>query len=432
MLERYQTKQMQKIWDVQNKFRKQALIEAKHYIHSNSISEESEKDLMVRVLSLSYDEDRIREIEDKTKHEFAAFLQYLKQNLGSEAEYFHVGLTSSDILDTTLALQIDESLELILKAFFEFEKTILSKIEEHKKTLMIGRTHGVHAEITTFGLVLSSHFFEFQRAYISLKEAIDGIRVGKLSGPVGTYSGTTIETEQKVLESFELVPENCSTQVVCRDRHSKLLFSLAQISTAIERLATNIRNLHRTEVGEVKEGFAESQKGSSAMPHKQNPILCENLCGLSRIVRNNVNLSLENCILWNERDMSHSSVERRIIPESLSIVEFMLIRINDIISNIFVDSKKMSENIDMTKGLCYSSTILNALLKSGANSEESYKVIQEISFTIYKDNKTTFSDELKKNEYVMKYLDNQKIDYLCSKNNLLDNIDKIYQKMEYF
>ena len=423
---------MQKIWDNQNKFRKHALIEAKHYVHSNSISEESEKDLMVKILSLSYDENRIKEIEEKTKHEFAAFLQYLKQNLGGEVEHFHIGLTSSDILDTTLAIQIDESLELIIEAFFKFEKTILSKIKEHRKTLMIGRTHGVHAEITTFGLVLSSHFFELQRAYVSLTESIDAIRVGKLSGPVGTYSGTTIEAEQKVLESFGLSPENCSTQVVCRDRYSKLLFALAQISTAIERLATNIRNLHRTEIGEVKEGFAESQKGSSAMPHKQNPVLCESLCGLSRIVRNNVNLSLENCVLWNERDMSHSSVERRIIPESLSIVEFMLIRINGIVSNMFVDSQKMLDNIDMTRGLCYSSTILNALLKLGANSEESYKAIQEISFMVHEDNKTTFFNELKKNEYIKQYLDDQKIEYLCSKNNLLNNIDKIYQKMEYF
>jgi len=322
---------------------------------------------------------RVADLEKTTHHDFIAFLAHLEELAGDPARWIHHGMTSSDVVDTALAIQIREVSDLLLQRIFKFSESLANRASEHSSTPIVGRSHGMHAEPTTVGFILAGHRAEVLRAYYHLKTASEGIGVGKLSGAVGTYAHFPPEVEEEVMHSFGLRPESVSTQVVARDRHAAWMQSLALVACSIERIALTIRHWQRTEVGEAEEGFKPGQMGSSAMPHKRNPIVSENLCGLSRLVRGYVGPMLENCTLWHERDISHSSVERIAIPDSSCILGHMLDRAIDLIDNLVFFPERMSRNLEMSGGLIFSESVLLALIDLGCPRQEAYKAVQRCS-----------------------------------------------------
>lgn len=324
--------------------------------------------------------ERINEIEKDTKHDVLAFLTHLSQMIGPSAKYIHMGMTSQDLLDTCTAIQIHKSIRVVLDDLELLEKTLKRRSEEYKDTVCVARTHGIHAEPTTFGLKLLGHQQAFSRCYERLKSSISDICRIKCSGAVGTYSVIDPKIEEYLYGKFYVSPEDVSTQVVPRDRYAMLMCLLGIMGGCIENLAIEIRHLQRTEVGEVYERFTKGQKGSSAMPHKKNPILTENLTGLSRLIKSAASLSLDNIALWHERDISHSSVERVILPDTFSYVSFALQRLTSVIQYMEVNEKRMEENLNETGGLIYSQQVLLYLInEKGMEREKAYKVVQDCS-----------------------------------------------------
>jgi adenylosuccinate lyase len=321
--------------------------------------------------------DRIAELEQRTGHDVAAFVDAVQDEVGEEGRWLHYGLTSSDIVDTGLALQLREAGTLLLDGLEAALAAVVARAEEHRSTLCIGRTHGVHAEPTTFGLKLAGWAMELGRDRERLRRALESVRVGKLSGAVGTYSATDPEVERIACERLGLEPEPVSTQVVARDRHAELLSALALVAASLERFATEIRHLARTEVREVQEPFASGQKGSSAMPHKRNPIVAERICGLARIVRAAAQVGLENVPLWHERDISHSSAERVVIPDSFLALDYMLDRFAWLVGGLVVRPGRMRANLEASRGLYFSQGVLLALVESGLPRGEAYRLVQE-------------------------------------------------------
>jgi adenylosuccinate lyase len=319
---------------------------------------------------------RVAEIERVTNHDVAAFVDAVAEGLGLEGRWFHYGLTSSDVLDTALSLAVQDAGRLVLEGVDRALSTVAERAEEHRETLTIGRTHGVHAEPTTFGLKLAGWAFELARDRRRLAQAVDGLRVGKLSGAVGTYASTPPEVERIACESLGLEPAPTSTQVLQRDRHAELLAALAVLASSLERFALEVRNLARTEVREVEEPFASGQKGSSAMPHKRNPIVAERICGLARLVRGYAVTGLENVALWHERDISHSSAERVILPDAFLAVDYMLDRFAWLVGGLVVRSERMRANLEATGGLFFSQRLLLALVDSGLARDEAYRSVQ--------------------------------------------------------
>jgi adenylosuccinate lyase len=321
--------------------------------------------------------DRIAELEQRTGHDVAAFVDAVQDEVGEEGRWLHYGLTSSDVVDTGLALQLREAGTLLLDGLEAALAAVVARAEEHRSTLCIGRTHGVHAEPTTFGLKLAGWAMELGRDRERLRRALESVRVGKLSGAVGTYSATDPEVERIACERLGLEPEPVSTQVVARDRHAELLSALALVAASLERFATEIRHLARTEVREVQEPFASGQKGSSAMPHKRNPIVAERICGLARIVRAAAQVGLENVPLWHERDISHSSAERVVIPDSFLALDYMLDRFAWLVGGLVVRPERMRANLEASRGLYFSQGVLLALVESGLPRGEAYRLVQE-------------------------------------------------------
>jgi adenylosuccinate lyase len=319
---------------------------------------------------------RVAEIERITNHDVAAFVDAVAEGLGAEGRWFHYGLTSSDVLDTALSLAVQDAGRLVLEGVDRALLTVIERAEEYRHTLTIGRTHGVHAEPTTFGLKLAGWAFELARDRRRLAQAVDGLRVGKLSGAVGTYASTTPEVERIACEALGLEPAPTSTQVLQRDRHAELLTSLAVLASSLERFALEVRNLARTEVREVEEPFASGQKGSSAMPHKRNPIVAERICGLARVVRGYAVTGLENVALWHERDISHSSAERVILPDAFLAVDYMLDRFAWLVEGLVVRSERMRANLEATGGLFFSQRLLLALVDSGLARDDAYRSVQ--------------------------------------------------------
>jgi adenylosuccinate lyase len=319
---------------------------------------------------------RVAEIERITNHDVAAFVDAVAEGLGPEGRWFHYGLTSSDVLDTALSLAVQDAGRLVLEGVDRALSTVAERAEEHRHTLTIGRTHGVHAEPTTFGLKLAGWAFELARDRRRIAQAVDGLRVGKLSGAVGTYASTTPEVERIACEALGLEPAPTSTQVLQRDRHAELLASLAVLASSLERFALEVRNLARTEVREVEEPFASGQKGSSAMPHKRNPIVAERICGLARVVRGYAVTGLENVALWHERDISHSSAERVILPDAFFAVDYMLDRFAWLMEGLVVRSERMRANLEATGGLFFSQRLLLALVDSGLARDDAYRSVQ--------------------------------------------------------
>ena len=319
---------------------------------------------------------RVAEIERVTNHDVAAFVDAVATELGPDGRWFHYGLTSSDVLDTALSMTVQEAGRLVLGGIERALVAVGERAEEHRDTLTIGRTHGVHAEPTTFGLKLAGWAFELARDRRRVAQAVDGLRVGKLSGAVGTYASTTPEVERLACEALGLEPAPTSTQVLQRDRHAELLTALAVLASSLERFALEIRNLARTEVREVEEPFASGQKGSSAMPHKRNPIVAERLCGLARLVRGYAVAGLENVALWHERDISHSSAERVILPDAFLAVDYMLDRFAWLIGGLVIRAERMRANLEATGGLFFSQRLLLALVDSGLARDEAYRSVQ--------------------------------------------------------
>ena len=320
--------------------------------------------------------ERVAEIEAVTHHDVAAFVDAVSEELGEEGRWFHYGLTSSDVVDTALALQIRDAGALILAGLERAFVSVVARAEEQRETLQIGRTHGIHAEPTTFGLKLAGWAFELDRNSTRLGRALEGMRVGKLSGAVGTYSATDPEVERAACERLGLEPAPSSTQILQRDRHAELLSTLAIVAASLEKFALEIRHLARTEVAEVQEPFGQGQKGSSAMPHKRNPVVAERICGLARVVRAAATVGLENVALWHERDISHSSAERVVVPDAFLALDYMLDRFGWLVEGLVVRPERMRRNLESSHGLFFSQRLLLALVESGLTRDESYRLVQ--------------------------------------------------------
>jgi adenylosuccinate lyase len=320
--------------------------------------------------------ERVAEIEERTHHDVAAFVDAVASELGPAGRWFHYGLTSSDVVDTALALQIRNAGALILAGLERAFAAVVTRAEEHRETLQIGRTHGIHAEPTTFGLKLAGWAFELERDRVRLERALEGMRVGKLSGAVGTYSATDPEVERVACEHLGLEPAPSSTQILQRDRHADLLSALAVAAASLEKFALELRHLARTEVSEVQEPFGSGQKGSSAMPHKRNPVVAERICGLARVVRAAATVGLENVALWHERDISHSSAERVVIPDAFLALDYMLDRFAWLIEGLVIRPERMRRNLESSHGLFFSQRLLLALVESGLERDEAYRLVQ--------------------------------------------------------
>ena len=370
----------------------------------------------------------IEEIEKRTNHDVIAFLENVADSVGPAARWVHQGLTSSDILDTTLAVQLSEAGALLASDLKSLRPAIAAQARRFKMTPMIGRSHGIHAEPITFGLKLALMFDEFGRAEERLMQTIERVRVGKLSGAVGTHAHVDPKVERAVCEKLGLKPATVSTQIVQRDRHAEFLSTLALIASSIDRWATEFRHLQRTEVLEVEEFFAEGQKGSSAMPHKRNPITSERLSGLARVIRGNAVAALENVALWHERDISHSSAERIILPDSCTLLDYMLVKLRELIEGLQVYPERMQENLAITKGLYFSQSILLALTHAGAERKSAYEAVQRAAMKTWK-GEGTFAENAKHEPEIASRLSAAEIDRLCSLDIHFQHIDATFKAL---
>ena len=374
------------------------------------------------------DVDMIAEIETVTKHDVIAFLESLMDSVGPEHRFLHMGLTSSDIVDTSLAIQMTEALDIILADLDELLAVLRRQALRHKNTVMVGRSHGIHGEPISFGFKLAIWYEEAQRHKERLKHVRKEISVGKLSGAMGTFAHQGPDIEEYVCAKLGLTPDPVSNQVVQRDRHASYATALALLAASIEKFATEIRHLQRTEVLEAEEYFSEGQKGSSAMPHKRNPIASENLCGLARVVRANSLAAMENVALWHERDISHSSVERVIMPDSTILVDFMLTRMTDVIKNLVVYPATMKRNLELTGGLVYSQRLLLALIERGAQRKESYEAVQRNAMASWSGEGNLLM-LVSKDPFITKHLKANEIKACFNPKYYLRHIDQIFRRV---
>jgi len=371
---------------------------------------------------------RILEIENEVKHDVIAFLTCVGEYVGPESRFIHLGMTSSDVLDTALSVQMKQSGELLLEGLFKLRDVLARRAKEFKNTVMIGRTHGIHAEPITFGLKLALWYTETLRNVERLQKAVQTISVGKISGAVGTYQHLDPKVEQYICEKLGLQPAPVSTQILQRDRHAEFMTALALCGASLEKFATEIRHLQKTEVLEAEEYFSKGQKGSSAMPHKRNPVVCERIAGLARVLRSNALAAMENINLWHERDISHSSVERVIIPDSCIVLDYILADMTRILDSLLVYPEHMLENLNRTHGLIYSQEVLLALIKKGLKREDAYRIVQEEAMKVWNE-RIDFKQLLLANEVVMKRLTSKELDELFNPERSLKNVDYIFQRI---
>lgn len=428
MIDRYSREEMKNIWNLNSKFQYYLNVEiavAEAYADLGTFPKQDVEELKKKA---KFNVERIDEIEAEVKHDVIAFLTCVNESLGDLAKYMHVGMTSSDVIDTAFALQIQDSGKIILQDLDETIQSMKDLAKKHKETVCIGRSHGVHAEIMTFGVKICNWIDILERQRNNFVHALDEIRVGQISGPVGTYSNIPPEVEEVTCKKLNLKPARMSTQIIARDYHAYFMQSLALIASVIEQFATEIRHLQRTEVLEVEEGFGEKQKGSSAMPHKKNPVLSENLCGLARVVRANSIVALENIPLWHERDISHSSAERIIFPDSLTLVDFMLNRFNGVVKNLVVHEKNMLKNTNKFGGIVYSQRVLLKLIEKGLTREDAYRLVQRDALDAF-ENDGDFRINLLNDKDVEKLLTPKEIDAIFDKSDFLKNVDIIYSRV---
>ena len=385
MVERYARKEMKEKWNMQAKYQAWLDVELAAVKAWNRLGLIPKEDMEKILKNAKFDIKRIEEIEKETKHDVIAFLTSVAESLGEESRWVHYGMTSSDTIDTAVALQMRDSLKIIIEDVKMLLETIKRRAFEHKMTLMVGRSHGIHGEPITFGLVLAIWYDEFKRHLKNLEETMDVISVGKVSGAMGNFAHTPMELEEYVCEELGLKPAPVSNQVIQRDRYARLFTTFALIASSIEKVAVNIRHFQRTEVYEAEEFFSKGQKGSSAMPHKRNPVLSENLTGLAREIRSMVVPALENVALWHERDISHSSVERFILPDGFITLDFALHRLNSVLANLVVYPKNMMKNLNLTGGLVFSQRVLLELPKRGVTREDAYKIVQRNAMKVWEE-----------------------------------------------
>ncbi len=428
MIERYTTPRMKDLWSDQNKFQKWLDIEILACEAMANLGIIPKSALAKIKKKAKFDVKRISQIEEKTKHDVIAFLTNVAENVGEASRYVHFGLTSSDILDTSLSVLMREAGLLILEDLQKLAKIIRKRAFQFKHTPMMGRTHGVHAEPITLGLKFTLWFTEVRRHVERLKRSIETISVGKISGAVGTFSNLNPKVEQYVCRKLKIKPALISTQIIQRDRHAEFLCTLALIAGSIEKFATEIRSLQRTEILELEEGFSKGQKGSSIMPHKRNPITCERLCGLARLVRTNAEASMENMALWHERDISHSSVERVIIPDSTILVNYMLVQFNRVMENLLVYPENMMANLNKTRGMIFSGRLLLELGQKTPSKDLAYRIVQDNAMKAWKEN-GNFKELIQKDRRVTKYLSKHRIEECFDLNYYLRNVNYIFRRV---
>jgi len=419
---------MSKIWERRNKYEKWLLIEilACEAMANNSLIP---KEALVNIKKKArFDEERIDKIERKTKHDVVAFLTNVAEYVGDDSRYIHLGMTSSDILDTSLALLMREASVIIINGLKNLLDVLKKRAFEFKETVMIGRSHGIHAEPTTFGLKLAMWHEEIKRNLYRMERAKEIISYGKISGAVGTFAQIPPFVEEYVCKKCGLKPAPVSTQIIQRDRHAEYLSTLAIISSSIDKFATEIRHLQRTEVREAEEFFSKGQKGSSAMPHKRNPITSEQLSGLARVVRGNALAAMENIPLWHERDISHSSVERVIIPDSTILVDYMLFKFTDLIDTLLVYPENMKRNLKMTHGLIYSQRILLELAKKGITREKAYELVQRNALKSWEEG-VEFYELVSSDEEIKKLLTKEELDDSFDLDYHLKYVDTIFKRV---
>ena len=428
MISRYTRPQMGRIWETENRFAKWLDVEiaaCEAMAEEGLIPKQTVKNIKKKA---RFDADRILEIEEKTKHDIIAFLTNVAEYVGPDSRFIHMGLTSSDILDTSFAMLLKEAMALIIEDVKGFMTILKDRAFEHKNTVMIGRSHGIHAEPITFGLKLAVWYAEMKRNLKRLEAALDTISYGKLSGAVGTFANVSPRVEAFACKKLGLKPAEISTQILQRDRHAEYFAALAILAGTMEKIAVEIRHLQRTEVLEAEEPFEKGQKGSSAMPHKKNPIGCENIAGLARLVRSNATAAMENMALWHERDISHSSVERVIGPDSTILIDYMLHRLSRIVKNLVVYPDHMIENLNKMKGLIYSQQVLLKLADLGLGRQEAYEMVQRNALKVW-DTGKEFQSLLLQDKEIRKYLSKKEIEEIFSLDYHLKHVDNIFQRV---
>jgi adenylosuccinate lyase len=428
MITRYTRPEMAEIWTDQNRFQKMLDVElaaCEAFAEQGIVPKDAVK---IIVEKAAFDVERINEIEKKTNHDVVAFIKSVSENVGEEAKYFHYGLTSSDVLDTGLSVMMVEAMELLIKGTENLKEVLRKRALEHRKTPMMGRSHGVHAEPISFGLKLALFYKEVERNVERLKNAKETIAVGKMSGSVGTFANVDPFVEEFVCKKLGLKPAGVSSQVIQRDRHAYYLNVIAIVGATLEKIAVEVRGLQKTEIGEVQEHFAKGQTGSSSMPHKKNPIICERITGLARVLRGNATAAIENIALWHERDISHSSVERVIVPDSTILLDYMLDKAITLVDKLVVNEGKMRSNMDETGGMIYSQRIMLELINKGATRMEAYDVVQSVALESY-ESKETFEEAASKNEEMKKYLSSDEIKDCFDLEYHLKNVDKIFKNI---
>src|SRR5574338_74677 len=428
MIERYTLPEMGRIWEDKFKFDTWLKIEILACEARAEMGEIPKSDVEIIKLKANFDVDRILEIEETTKHDVIAFLTNVAEYVGPELRHIHYGMTSSDILDTTLSYQMKTAGELLLKRLYELKNALKQRALEHKNTVCVGRSHGIHAEPTSMRLKFALWFEETKRNIDRLKKAIETISVGQISGAVGTFEHLSPKVEEYVCKKMDLVPAPVSTQVIQRDRHAEFLTTLAIIGATLEKISLEIRHLQRTEVLEAEEYFSKGQKGSSAMPHKRNPIISERVTGLARILRSNSIAALENVALWHERDISHSSVERIIVPDSCITLDYMLDLMTKLIANLLIYPENMIKNLNLTRGLVFSQTILLKLVTKGISREDAYRIVQDSAMKVWGDINLNLKDELSKSEELKKYISIEELNEIFENKNMLKNVDFIFNR----
>ncbi|MBI2793476.1 MAG: adenylosuccinate lyase [Ignavibacteria bacterium] len=427
MIQRYSRPDMAAIWSDENRFSIWLEIEilaCEAQAKAGIIPQDAVDEIRKKA---RFDVQRILEIEEVTKHDVIAFTTNVAEYVGPASRFIHLGMTSSDVLDTCLGLQLKQAGNLLLNDLLAFREVLARRAIEFKHTICIGRTHGIHAEPTTFGLKLALWHEECKRCIDRLTRAIDVISVGMISGAVGTFEHLSPDVEEYVCSKLGLKPAPVSTQVVQRDRHAEYLTTIALIGSFIEKIATEVRHLQRTEVREAEEFFSEGQKGSSAMPHKRNPIVSERLCGLSRLLRGYATASVENNALWHERDISHSSVERVICPDATITLDYMLYLVTALIEKLIVYSDAMKRNLDLTYGLPLSQTVLLALVRKGLTREEAYAMVQRNAMITWQ-SKTPLRKTLGSDAALKKFLTDSELDDLFANEGMIRNVDLIFSR----
>jgi adenylosuccinate lyase len=428
LTDRYVNPEMGRIWSEESKFdawREVEVVAAEVMADEGIIPKEAAREIRAKA---SYTISRIDEIEREVKHDVLAFTQALAENVGEAGRWIHFGLTSYDVVDTALGMRMRDAMDLILKDVAGLSSVLKSRAFDHKRTVMVGRTHGVHAEPMTFGMKLALWYAEMERNRSRLERAREVVAVGKLSGAVGTFAHLPPAIEEKICARLGLTPAPIATQVLQRDRHAEALSALAILASTLDKIAVEIRSLQRTEIREVEEFFTEKQKGSSAMPHKRNPVISENISGLARVLRGNLQVALENIPLWNERDISHSSAERMILPQSFLLADHILRRATSVLDNLIVYPEKMRENLDSMKGLVFSGQVLLELAKKGLPREEAYRLVQRNAMAVWQ-KKGTLRELLGGDPEVRKWLDEKELDRAFDLDRQMEHVDTIYRRV---